>query len=141
MPFPTGFVERLRTVLAAGADALDLCIRLYVGRVFLLSGLSKLGDWDATLALFRDEYRVPLLPPAVAALAGTFGETVFPVFLVLGLGARFAALGLTVVNIVAVVSYWHVLSTTPPALARAMSRRVRRRFWAWPCPMRSPTSS
>jgi putative oxidoreductase len=88
--------------------------------VFILSGLSKLRDWDATLALFQHEYRVPLLPPAMAAPLGTFGELVFPVFLVLGLGTRFAALGLSFVNIVAVVSYWHVLSTSAPALAQHM---------------------
>lgn len=110
--------DRVRPLLAVGADVLDLCIRLYVARVFLLSGLSKLHDWDNTLALFRDEYRVPLLPPAVAAALGTFGEVVFPLLLVLGLGTRFAALALTFVNVVAVVSYWHVLSGAQAALAQ-----------------------
>jgi putative oxidoreductase len=111
-------VERTRPVIVAGGDLLDLAIRLYVAKVFLLSGLTKLRDWSTTLALFRDEYHVPLLAPPLAAALGTFGETVFPVFLALGLGARFAALGLTVVNVMAVVSYWHVLSTTAPALAQ-----------------------
>jgi putative oxidoreductase len=118
MPPLARLVERTRPVIAAGADLLDLAIRLYVAKVFLLSGLTKLRDWDTTLALFRDEYHVPLLAPPLAAALGTFGETVFPVFLALGLGARFAALGLTVVNVMAVVSYWHVLSTTPLALAQ-----------------------
>ena len=81
-----------------------LAARLYVGRVFFLSGLTKLRDWDTTLALFADEYHVPLLPPEVAAVAGTTGELVLPVLLVLGLGGRFAALGLSVVNVVAVLS-------------------------------------
>lgn len=78
--------------------------RLYVAQVFFLSGLTKLRDWDTTLALFADEYKVPLLSPALAAAMGTAGELVLPVLLVLGLGGRFAALGLSVVNIVAVVS-------------------------------------
>ena len=82
----------------------QLAARLYVGQVFFLSGLSKLRSWDTTLALFADEYQVPLLPPAVAAVAGTAGELVLPVLLVLGLGGRFAAAGLSVVNVVAVVS-------------------------------------
>jgi putative oxidoreductase len=108
----------MRTPLAIGADLLDLAIRLYVGRAFLLSGLQKIRNWDNTLALFHDEYHVPLLPAGVAAVLGTFGELVFPVFLVLGLGTRFAALGMSFVNAMAVVSYWHVLSTLEPALAQ-----------------------
>lgn len=75
-----------------------------MAQVFFLSGLTKIRDWDTTLALFQEEYHVPLLPPALAALLGTAGELVLPVLLVLGLGGRFAALGLSVVNAVAVVS-------------------------------------
>lgn len=94
--------------LARGLEALQpaavLAARCYVGQVFFLSGLTKVRDWETTLALFTDEYKVPLLPPGVAALAGTAGELVLPVLLVLGLGGRFAALGLSVVNAVAVVS-------------------------------------
>ena len=82
----------------------QLAARLFVAQAFFLSGLTKIRDWDITLALFADEYHVPLLPPAVAAVAGTAGELVLPVLLVLGLGGRFAALGLSVVNIVAVLS-------------------------------------
>ena len=81
-----------------------LAARLYLAQVFLLAGISKLRDWDITLALFADEYHVPLLPPEVAAWAGTAGELVLPVLLVLGLGGRVAALGLFVVNAVAVLS-------------------------------------
>jgi putative oxidoreductase len=82
----------------------QLAARLYVAQVFFNSGLTKLRDWDTTLALFQDEYHVPLLPPELAAVAGTFGETVLPVLLVLGLAGRFAAAGLSVVNVVAVLS-------------------------------------
>jgi putative oxidoreductase len=81
-----------------------LAARLYVAQVFFLSGLTKLRDWDTTVALFTDEYKVPLFSPAIAAAMGTAGETALPVLLVLGLGGRFAALGLFVVNAVAVVS-------------------------------------
>lgn len=81
-----------------------LAARLYVAQVFFLSGLTKLRDWDITVALFTDEYKVPLLSPEVAAAAGTAGELVLPVLLALGLGGRFAALGLSVVNGVAVIS-------------------------------------
>ena len=76
--------------------------------VFFASGLTKLRDWDTTLALFTDEYHVPLLSPTVAAWLGTGGELVLPVLLVLGLFGRFAALGLSVVNVVAVLSLMDV---------------------------------
>jgi putative oxidoreductase len=82
----------------------QLAARLVLAQVFLLSGLTKLRDWDVTLALFADEYHVPLLPPEAAAWAGTGGELVLPVLLALGLGGRLAALGLFVVNAVAVIS-------------------------------------
>ena len=81
-----------------------LMARAYVAQVFFLSGLTKLRDWSVTLALFQDEYQVPLLPPEIAAAMGTAGELVLPVLLLLGLVGRFAALGLSVVNAVAVIS-------------------------------------
>lgn len=81
-----------------------LAARLYVARVFFLSGLTKIRDWDITLALFADEYQVPLLPPEVAAVAGTAGELVLPVLLAAGLAGRCGAMGLFVLNIVAVLS-------------------------------------
>lgn len=84
--------------------AAQLAARLFVAQAFFTSGLTKLRDWETTLALFADEYHVPLLPPEVAAFMGTAGELVLPVLLVLGLSGRFAALGLTVVNVVAVIS-------------------------------------
>ena len=81
-----------------------LLARGYVAEAFFKSGLTKLHDWDITLALFQDEYKVPLLPPEVAAVMGTGGELVLPVLLVLGLGGRFGALGLSVMNVVAMLS-------------------------------------
>lgn len=89
----------------------QLAARLYVANVFFASGLTKIRDWDTTLALFMDEYKVPVLSPHVAALMGTTGELALPVLLALGLGSRFAALGLSVVNVLAVMS----LSDIAPA--------------------------
>jgi putative oxidoreductase len=91
-------------LLEALQPAALLAARLYLARVFFLSGLTKLRDWDITLALFQDEYRVPLLPPDLAAYLGTTSELLFPVLLVIGLGGRFAALGLFVLNAVAAIS-------------------------------------
>ncbi len=86
-----------------------LGIRLWVSWQFLVSGWLKLTTWDTTLELFRSEYQVPLLPPGLAAVAATFGELVFPMLLIVGLFTRVGALGLSAVNAVALVSYWHVL--------------------------------
>jgi putative oxidoreductase len=104
----------VRSVLARGERAVcalealqplaQLTARLYVAKVFLLSGLTKLRDWETTIALFSDEYHVPLLPPELAAWLGTGAELLLPLLLVLGLGGRIAALGLLVLNAVAALS-------------------------------------
>lgn len=101
----------LTRTLDAAQPLAALVARAYVAHAFFLSGLTKIRDWDTTLALFTDEYKVPLLSPPLAAFMGTAGELVLPVLLVLGLGGRFAALGLFVVNVVAVLS----LSEIAPA--------------------------
>jgi len=86
-----------------------LATRFYVGWQFWKSGWLKVTAWDQTLGLFRDEYRVPLLPPELAAYVGASGELFFPALLFVGLFGRVGALGALAVNIMAVVSYAHVL--------------------------------
>ncbi|MEP6941865.1 MAG: DoxX family protein [Betaproteobacteria bacterium] len=93
-----GLIDKLRPLMLLG-------FRLYVARVFFMSGLTKLHDWSVTLALFTNEYHVPVLPPALAAVMGTATEIGMPVLLALGLATRFGALVLFFFNIVAVVSY------------------------------------
>ena len=87
-----------------------LFIRVYVAWVFLKSGMHKIGDWETTLVLFEYEYQVPLLNFELAAYLATFGELVFPVFLIAGLGTRLSAIALSLVNIIAVVSYYATLA-------------------------------
>ncbi len=108
---PTALQARLGHLLDYVQPLLLLGTRLWVSWVFLKSGWLKLTTWDSTLALFQYEYQVPLLPPAVAAVAATIGELLFPLLLVLGLFSRVGALGLFAVNLMAVVSYWHVLGS------------------------------
>ena len=103
------FVARL---LATLEPLLLLGFRFYLARVFFLSGLTKIRDWSSTVALFTDEYHVPLVSPSVAAALGAATELSMPVLLVLGLGSRFAAGVLFVFNIVAVVSYYETLTQT-----------------------------
>jgi putative oxidoreductase len=86
-----------------------LIARGYVSWQFLKSGYLKIISWDSTLYLFQHEYHTPVLPPHVAAVAGTFGELFFPTLLVLGVAARFGAIGLFAVNAMAVISYRQVL--------------------------------
>jgi putative oxidoreductase len=86
-----------------------LCARWYVSLQFLKSGYLKTLSWDSTLYLFQNEYHTPVLPPHVAAYAGTFGELFFPTLLVFGLSSRLGAIGLSFVNAIAVISYTQVL--------------------------------
>ncbi len=96
--------SKLVTALELLKNPALLAARIYVGWVFFASGLTKIKSWDTTLSLFADEYHVPFLSPTVAAILGTGGELILPVLLVFGLLGRFAALGLFVMNIVAVIS-------------------------------------
>lgn len=100
-----GLLAKLEPLLLLG-------FRLYIARVFFLSGLTKVRDWSSSVALFTDEYHVPLLSPAVAAGLGAATELSMPVFLVLGLASRLAAGWLFVFNIVAVASYYQTLMQT-----------------------------
>ncbi len=106
-------VSRPLELLARCANSLEplflLATRWYVSWQFLKSGWIKVTSWQSTLDLFREEYHVPLLPPHVAAVTGAFGELFFPTLLVLGIGGRIGPLGLSAVNIMAVISYRQVL--------------------------------
>ena len=82
-----------------------LGLRVYVANVFFKSGLTKIQDFSSTVALFENEYKVPIISPTLAALSGTAAELILPALLVAGLASRPTALALFVFNIVAVVSY------------------------------------
>ena len=103
-----GTVDRLQPLLLLAA-------RLYVSLIFFRAGVLKIADWSSTLVLFRETYKVPVLPPELAAYVGTFGELVFPVLIVLGLAGRLSAAGLFVVNVMAVASYLDLFGFECPA--------------------------
>lgn len=77
---------------------LALVNRVGVAGIFWLSARTKVEGWftvsDSAYALFRDEYRLPLVPPELAAQAAAVAEHVFAVLLVLGLCTRLSALAL-----------------------------------------------
>jgi putative oxidoreductase len=87
-----------------GHALLALAARVAVAAIFFLSGRTKveglLTVTDNAYALFRDEYKLPLLPPEVAAHLAAYAEHLFPLLLVLGLCTRlsaFALIGMTAV--------------------------------------------
>ncbi|OYT99772.1 MAG: hypothetical protein CFE40_07665 [Burkholderiales bacterium PBB1] len=108
---PTSLLYRLWTsaeLALRGLDALQpaaqLLARWFIAGVFFRSGLTKIADWETTVALFTDEYHVPLLSPHIAAALGTSAELALPALILFGLGGRFAAAGLSILNVVAVIS-------------------------------------
>ncbi|WP_374372941.1 DoxX family protein [Dongia sp.] len=90
-------IQRLNGLLGlVPADLVVLLARLGIGAIFLRSGLLKLDGWESglTLALFESEYRLPFLPPELAAPLAMGAELSMPFLLFLGLGTRYAALAL-----------------------------------------------
>jgi putative oxidoreductase len=81
-----------------GHDALALITRVAIGAIFLLSGRTKVDGLltvnENAITLFREEYRLPLLPPELGAHLATYAEHLFPLLLIAGLLTRFSALAL-----------------------------------------------
>ena len=75
-------------------SVLQLMLRVAIAAVFWSSGLTKIASWDTTVALFRDEYMVPLLPPEIAALMSATFELSCSALIVVGLATRLATLPL-----------------------------------------------
>lgn len=88
--------ELVYAVLAALA-------RLLPAIVFFRSGLTRVDGFaisETTYFLFAEEFKVPLLPPRLAAVMTTIAELTLPPLLVAGLAARYAALGMLVMTLV-----------------------------------------
>ena len=80
-------------------DFMLLWMRFWVAKVFYDSGRTKAGDsyWeinDFQGVLFEEEYGISFVDPEIAAQLALYGETLLPIMLFVGLGARFGALGL-----------------------------------------------
>jgi putative oxidoreductase len=73
---------------------IQLMSRFSLAVIFWRSGQTKLANWDLTLQLFANEYKVPVLPPEIAAPLSASFELSCPIFLVLGLFTRVACLPL-----------------------------------------------
>lgn len=94
---------------------LQLGMRIGVGMVFFNAGLLKYRSFEFAIKLFEDEYKVPVLAPAVAARIAMINELTTSTLLFLGLGTRLATLPLlgmmSVIQIFVYPSAWpdHVL--------------------------------
>jgi putative oxidoreductase len=74
-----------------------LAARVFPAAVFWQSGQTKVAGWHlkaSAVALFQDEYRLPLIDPTTAAYISAGAEHFFPILLIIGLATRFAALAL-----------------------------------------------
>lgn len=77
---------------------LAACARFAIAGIFFMSARTKVDGVltvnDSAYTLFREDYKVPLVPPEIAAHLATYAEHLFPVLLVLGLFTRLSALAL-----------------------------------------------
>lgn len=81
-----------------GHSILALVDRVAIAAIFFFSGRTKVDGLvtvtEGTVTLFREEYKVPLLSPELAAHLATYAEHLFPALLMLGLFTRLSALAL-----------------------------------------------
>lgn len=88
-------IESVRTSLESVTLSFpQLLARFALAGVFFRSGMTKLANWDLTVQLFADEYRLPVLPPDIAALLGTTFELGCSALIAIGLLTRVAVLPL-----------------------------------------------
>jgi uncharacterized membrane protein YphA (DoxX/SURF4 family) len=80
-------------------------VRMWIARVFWLSGLVSISDWGNEMYLFTHEFHVPVVSPWFAAVSSTVFEIACPVLLTLGLATRLAALPLLAITGVIYFTY------------------------------------
>jgi putative oxidoreductase len=93
-------------------SVLQLLFRFSIAYTFWNAGIVKIQSWQPTVALFANEYRVPILPPELAAMLATAVELTCPVLLVLGLATRLATLPMLAMTFVIQTfvypDLWHI---------------------------------
>lgn len=101
---PVRIVQRTIAAMGRIPDGLiALAVRIFPAAVFWQSGATKVAGLHlrpGTIALFQNEYRLPLIDPAIAAYVSAFSEHFFPILLVIGLATRFSALALLLMTAV-----------------------------------------
>jgi len=109
-----GIADRLSGLL--NHASLALVDRIAIGAIFFLSGRTKVEGFltltEDAYTLFREEYKVPLVPPEIAAHLAAYAEHFFPVLLLLGLCTRLSALALLVMTaVIQIFVYPHAWPT------------------------------
>ena len=91
-------LEAARNLAERIPDGLiQLVNRIAIANIFWRSGQTKVTGFhirEETFYLFKEEYKVPLLPSDLAAYLATTAEHVLPILLLIGLATRLSALGL-----------------------------------------------
>ena len=83
-------------------DLIAIIARIGIATTFFRSGLLKLDGWSNgnTLALFQYEYKLPVIPPELAAPLAMAMELSMPILILAGFLTRFAALALFCMTLV-----------------------------------------
>jgi putative oxidoreductase len=148
------FAAARRRLERVPLSIVQLAMRIGVGSVFFKAGLLKYNSWEFTVQLFRDEYKVPLLDPAVAARLAMLQELTVPILLFVGLATRLATVPL--LGMIAVIQtfvypnawtehlVWasilvFLLTRGPGALS--LDCLIARRFSVTPVGSRSPANA
>lgn len=94
MTFIIQLYKKFLHILMWSSPLMMLVVRLWIARIFWLSGLVAISDWSNTIYLFTNEFHVPVVSPWFGAVSSTAFELICPVLLALGLAARLATLPL-----------------------------------------------
>ena len=102
-------------------DLLALAARIALAAIFFLSGRTKVEGWlsvnDTAYTLFRDDYKLPIVPPELAAHLAAYAEHLFPLLLLIGLCTRLS--GLALLSMTAVIQIFVYPDAWPTHLAWA----------------------
>lgn len=99
------YLALIKVLEKFGLPIFAFFIRFWMAKIFWYSGMTKIANWQSTVYLFKEEYKVPLFPPELAAYFSTTFELACPVLLVLGLATRLATLPLLAMTAVIQFTY------------------------------------
>lgn len=103
------YLKILRAVEKFLLPLLIFFMRFWMAQIFWYSGLVKISSWQSTIFLFKNEYKVPLIPPELAAYFSTAIELTCPILLFFGVAARLATLPMLAMTAVIQFTYLHLI--------------------------------
>ena len=115
-------------------DLIALAARIGTAGVFWQSARTKVSGFsitDSTYFLFQEEYALPLMPPALAAVLATVSEHVFAILLVLGLATRLSAAALLAMTLVIQIFVYPLAWPTHLVWATSFIYLIARGAGAW----------